>query len=413
MPGTGLRLLTVGLLATSVAVVAQQAQRPPAPGSASTGSTRPTTPAAAGQPLPAPVPAHGEASPVAAPDPALVQKYCVTCHNARARTGGLSLEGMNPAEVATDGEVWEKVARKIRGGMMPPQGMPRPDEAILESFVTGLETALETQARLRPDPGFKSVHRLNRTEYGNVVRDLLNVDVNVADLLPADDESNGFDNQAGVLRVSPSLLEQYLAAARKISSLAVGTDTDVVRLSFRIPPDDSQEEHVEGLPLGTRGGLVFTHTFPQNGEYDIQVWLARDLSGNVSGLRDPQPHELLLLVDREPVATFTVKKPADGDDTLLDKDLKARITMLAGPHDIGVTFVKEGSSLVETARQPTQAHFNDRRHPRIGPAINQISVTGPYGAKGAENTPSRQRLFVCQPRTGAKGSASTKEEDDI
>jgi len=339
MPGTGLRLLTVGLLATSVTVVAQQAQRPPAPGSASTGSTR-TTPAAAG------LPAHREASPVAAPDPALVQKYCVTCHNARARTGGLSLEGMNPADVAASGEVWEKVARKIRGGMMPPQGMPRPDEAVLESFVASLETTLEAQARLRPDPGFKAVHRLNRTEYGNVVRDLLSVDVNVADLLPADDESNGFDNQAGVLRVSPSLLEQYLAAARKISSLAVGTETDVVRLAFRIPPDDSQEEHVEGLPLGTRGGLLFTHTFPQDGEYDLGVFLTRNIVGYMTGLEFA--HTLEVSIDGERVFTAEVGGPKDNlaSDTnmseaanVIDKRLKTRVPVTAGPHDVGVTFL--------------------------------------------------------------------------
>src|SRR5262245_23560736 len=192
MPGAGLRLLFLGLLATSVTVAAQQAQQSPSPRSAS-----------------------AKPSPAATADPALVQKYCVTCHNARAKTGGLSLEGLSPADAGAHADVWEKVARKVRGGMMPPQGMPRPDEATLESFAAAVETSLEAQARLQPDPGFKPVHRLNRTEYGNVVRDLLHLQVDVADLLPADDESNGFDNQAGVLRVSPSLLEQYLAAARK------------------------------------------------------------------------------------------------------------------------------------------------------------------------------------------------------
>src|SRR5688572_4788006 len=311
MPGVGLRLLVLGLLATSVTVVAQQAQRSGASGSARTGPAPRTVPSAALQSVPPPVPAHraGATAAAAAADPALVQKYCVTCHNARAKTGGLSLEGMSPADVATHGEVWEKVARKVRGGMMPPQGMPRPDEATLESFAAALETSLESQARLRPDPGFKSVHRLNRTEYGNVVRDLLHVDVDVADLLPADDESNGFDNQAGVLRVSPSLLEQYLAAARKISSLAVGTDTDVVRLAFRIPPDDSQEEHVEGLPFGTRGGVLFTHTFPQDGEYDLGVFLTRNIVGYMTGLEFA--HALEVSIDGERVFTAEVGGPKD------------------------------------------------------------------------------------------------------
>jgi len=406
MPGKGLRLLILGLLATSVTVVAQQAQRPAGPGSAPTGSAaRPTTPVAAGQPVPAPIAAHGAAS--AAPDPALVQKYCVTCHNARARTGGLSLEGMNPADVAASGEVWEKVARKIRGGMMPPQGMPRPDEAVLESFVASLETTLEAQARLRPDPGFKAVHRLNRTEYGNVVRDLLSVDVNVADLLPADDESNGFDNQAGVLRVSPSLLEQYLAAARKISSLAVGTETDVVRLAFRIPPDDSQEEHVEGLPLGTRGGLLFTHTFPQDGEYDLGVFLTRNIVGYMTGLEFA--HTLEVSIDGERVFTAEVGGPKDNlaSDTnmseaanVIDKRLKTRVPVTAGPHDVGVTFLLRNHA---ESDEPLQQH--ERNHDLQDmnglPLIDYVSLTGPFNATGPGNTPSRKRIFSCRPAKGA------------
>ena len=182
---------------------------------------------------------------------------------------------------------------------MPPQGMPRPDEAALDAFAAALEERLERRRAQRPDPGFKAVHRLNRTEYGNAVRDLLDLEVNVADLLPADDESNGFDNQAGVLRVSPSLLEQYLAAARKISSLAVGTDTDLVRLAFRVPPDDSQEEQVDGLPLGTRGGLLFRHTFPQDGHYEFGVFLTRNIVGYMTGLEFA--HTLEVSLDGERV----------------------------------------------------------------------------------------------------------------
>src|SRR5688572_28964190 len=189
------------------------------------------------------------AAPVAAPattapDQALVQKYCATCHNDRAKTGGISFEGIQVAQAGQHSEIWEKALVKLRGGMMPPQGMPRPDEAAMNTFIVALENTLDAQARRSPDPGFKPVHRLNRTEYGNVIRDLLDLEVDVTDLLPADDESHGFDNIAGVLRVSPSLLEQYLGAARKISSLAVGTDTDLIRAAYRVPPDDSQEEHV-------------------------------------------------------------------------------------------------------------------------------------------------------------------------
>ncbi len=360
------------------------------------------------------MPAHRAGATAAAADPALVQKYCVTCHNARARTGGLSLEGMSPADVATHGEVWEKVARKVRGGMMPPQGMPRPDEATLESFATALETSLESQARLRPDPGFKSVHRLNRTEYGNVVRDLVHVDVDVADLLPADDESNGFDNQAGVLRVSPSLLEQYLAAARKISSLAVGTDTDVVRLAFRIPPDDSQEEHVEGLPFGTRGGLLFTHTFPQDGEYDLGVFLTRNIVGYMTGLEFA--HALEVSIDGERVFTAEVGGPKDNlasdvnmseAANAIDQRLKTRVAVRAGPHDVGVTFLLRNHAASDEPLQPHERN-HDLQDMNGLPLIDYVSLTGPFNVTGPGTTPSRRRIFSCRPTKGADDGACAR-----
>jgi hypothetical protein len=350
--------------------------------------------------------AHRPGSPAPA-DPALVQKYCVTCHNARAKTGGLSLEGLSPADVSAHADVWETVARKLRGGMMPPQGMPRPDEATLESFAEALETSLEAQARLQPDPGFKPVHRLNRTEYGNAIRDLLHLQVNVADLLPADDESNGFDNQAGVLRVSPSLLEQYLAAARKISSLAVGSDREVVRLAFRIPPDDSQEEHVDGLPLGTRGGLLFTHTFPQDGEYDLGVFLTRNIVGYMTGLEFA--HTLEISVDGERVFTAEVGGPKDNlasDINMseaanqIDKRLKTRVPVTAGPHEVGVTFLLRNHA---ESDEPLQQH--ERNHDLQDmnglPLIDYVSLTGPFNVTGPGTTPSRKRIFSCRPAKGA------------
>ena len=198
---------------------------------------------------------------------ALVKRYCVTCHNARTLTGGLSLEGLDPAAATSHSDVWEKVIVKLRGGMMPPVGMPRPAEATLQGFAASLERRIDAQALTSPDPGHKPIHRLNRTEYGNAVRDLLDLQVDVMDLLPADDESHGFDNIAGVLRVSSSLLEQYLTAARRVSSVAVGTDAEAVRLTFRVPPDDSQQDEVDGLGIGTRGGIRFRHNFPQDAEY--------------------------------------------------------------------------------------------------------------------------------------------------
>jgi len=229
----------------------------------------------------------------------LVQQYCVTCHSERAKTGGLVLENLDPQDTTATAETWEKVVRKVRGGMMPPQGMPRPDTATLEAFATSLETALDQQALRQPNPGHKPVHRLNRTEYGNAVRDLLDLNVDVAELLPPDDESNGFDNIAGVLRISPSLLEQYLSASHKISALAVGTDKDLLTTPYRVPPDDSQEDQVEGLPLGTRGGFAFRHTFPQDATYQFNVFLLRNIVGYMTGLEFA--HQLEISIDGERV----------------------------------------------------------------------------------------------------------------
>jgi hypothetical protein len=177
----------------------------------------------------------------------------------------------------------------------------------------------------------------------------------------------------------------------------------------RVLEDVTQEEHVPGLPIGTRGGVSVRYNFAQDGEYDIQVYLARGYSGDVDGLRDPQPHEMKLLLDRTPIGTITIQKPPNGDYSLLDKNLKVRVPVKAGPHDVGVTFVRNSSSLLETARQPLPVHFNERRHPRITPAISQFSITGPYAPEGAGDTPSRRRIFVCRPTGPREEEACAKK----
>jgi mono/diheme cytochrome c family protein len=346
----------------------------------------------------------------------LLDRYCVSCHNERLKTADLRLDRIDVANPGAEAEVWEKVLRKVHTGTMPPSNMPQFSQDDRRALLTWLQTSLDAASAAKPNPGrTETLRRLNRTEYQNAVRDLLALDIDTASLLPPDDSGHGFDNVT-VGDLPPTLLDRYISAAQKISRLAVGsTESSLQSDIIRLPADLTQEDHLPGLPLGTRGGASVSHTFVRDGEYEIQIWLARDLSGNVSGLREPRAHELLLLVDRLPVANFKIEKPADGDDTLLDKDLKARVTVRAGPHEIGVTFVKDGSSLLETARQPLQSHFNDRRHPRVTPAINQISMTGPYEAKAAENTPSRRRLFVCQPeverRAGADRPKASRQEE--
>ena len=336
----------------------------------------------------------------------LLDRYCVTCHNERAKIADLMLDRLDVANPGAEAEVWEKVMRKVHTGTMPPPNMPQPSQDDRRALLTWVETSLDAASAATPNPGrTETLRRLNRTEYQNAVRDLLALDIDAASLLPSDESGHGFDNVT-VGDLPPTLLDRYISAAQKISRLAIGSTQSSMQADvIRLPADLTQENHMPGLPIGTRGGVSISYTFAQDGEYDIQMWLARDLSGNVGGLREPSPHELVLLLDREPVATFTIEKPV-GNDTTLDKDLKARIAVRAGPHDIGVTFVRAGSSLVETARQPLHSRFNERRHPRTGPAIDQVSVTGPHVAKGAENTPSRRRLFVCQP----DGADKAKEE---
>jgi cytochrome c551/c552 len=349
------------------------------------------------------------------PDQALVQKYCLTCHSARVKTAGLSLEGMNPADAAAHADVWEKVVTKLRGGMMPPQGMPRPDEPTLESFAVALEQTLNRGALGKPYPGHKPVHRLNRTEYGNAVRDLLDLQVDVTDLLPADDESDGFDNIAGALRVSPSLLEQYLSAARRIGSLAVGSDTDVVRLAYRIPPDDSQEDHVEGLPLGTRGGMLFRHNFPQDAEYELSVVLLRNIVGYMKGLEFGHLFEVSIDGER----AFAVQVGGDADNRAsdtnmseaankIDERLKTRVRVKAGPHMVGVTFVRRNSA---ESDEPLQPHERDHDLQNMNgiPQIEHVSVTGPYEASGPGDTPSRRRIFACKPSQASEEGACARK----
>ncbi len=328
-----------------------------------------------------------------------LDQYCGTCHNDRLKTGGLSLERLDVSKPDTQSEVWEKVVRKLRTGVMPPPNVAQPPKADRLALATWLETSLDASSVGKPNPGrTETLRRLNRTEYQNAIRDLLALDVDAASLLPADESGHGYDNVI-VGDLSPTLLGRYLSAAQRISSLAVGRSQPSLQNDIiRLPADLSQEEQMPGLPIGTRGGTSVSYTFPQEGEYDIQIWLMRDLAGSVGGLREARPHELLVLLDREQVGTFTIKRPATPDeDTTLDKNLKLRIPVHAGPHNLAVTFVKQGSSLIETPRQPTQSRFNERRHPRTVPAISQFSITGPYGAKGAEDTPSRRRLFTCRP----------------
>jgi hypothetical protein len=346
------------------------------------------------------------------PPRALINQYCAGCHNDKLKTGGLSLDGASVESAGQNPEVWEKVVRKLRARYMPPAGLPRPDEATYQSLVAYLETSLDQGAAAHPNPGRPAtLRRLTRTEYQNAMRDLLGVQVDVTQLLPGDESSFGFDNIT-VGELSPTLLERYLGAARKISRMAVGSAVKAPGgETILLPQDLTQEEHFDELPFGTRGGTAVAYTFPQDAQYDIQLKLSRDRNEHIEGLAGPTDVELLL--DGNRVRVFTVKPmnnitgirnansiPSDDD---VDKDLHIRIPVTAGPHTLGVTFPKSDPSLLqETERQPYQAHFNMYRHPRIHPALYSIVVVGPYEAKGAGDTPSRRKIFSCHPTKPAE-----------
>ncbi len=360
------------------------------------------------------------ASPSSAPASAhktFVTRYCASCHNDRLKRGGLSLDAAASQEVGATPEVWEKVLRKVRARQMPPVGLPRPDEATYNTEIAALETALDRAAAAAPNPGrTATLRRMTRTEYQNAVRDLLALDVDVSSLLPADEASYGFDNVT-VGDLSPTLLDRYVSAAEKISRVAVGRPSvSPDGETIRIPADLTQEGHIEGLPIGTRGGALIKYTFPMDGDYEIQIRLTRDRNEHVEGLNDAA--DLELLVDRDRVKLFTVKPPAheagfsedyQPNHDNIDRDLHVRVPMKAGPHAVGVAFLKTAATLIETARQPYQAHFNSYRHPRIQPAVYSIAIIGPYSAKGSGDTPSRRKIFVARPTGAGDEDAAAKK----
>ena len=244
---------------------------------------------------------------------AVVKRYCAGCHNAKMKSGGLALEGLDPAVAGQHPEVWEKVVRRLRGRTMPPVGIPRPDEKVYSAMVASLDSTLDAAAAAKPNPGRPDTfRRLNRTEYQNVIRDLLALDVDVTNLLPADESSHGFDNVT-VGDLSPTLLERYLTAAQKISRLAIGiTGKQPGGETVTLPPDLTQEQHFDELPLGTRGGLRMKYTFPADAVYEFQLRLARDRNEHVEGLVGQ--HDVELMLDGERVKLFRVKPPGAGED---------------------------------------------------------------------------------------------------
>ena len=351
-------------------------------------------------------------------DRALLTRYCVGCHNDRTLTAGVSLQGVDfdrVGEHAGEVELWEKVVRKLRARAMPPAGRPRPGEAEYEGLVARLETAIDAAAADVPNPGRRpAVHRLNRAEYANAVRDLLALDVDTRALLPADDSGYGFDNIADVLSVSPMLTERYLSAARKISRLAVG-DPNLAPATeiFTVDKYLKQDGRVsDDLPFGSRGGLAVRHTFPVDGEYVVKIYLSRTYDGRLRGLADR--HDLEVRLDGALVRTLTVGGPvrdAAGAEqrrdyrNAADDGQEVRFTAPAGPHLLAVTFVDQ-AAVLEGMRRPHYAvtSYEYAGDQTLDPGIGRVELRGPYNVTGRGDTPSRRAVFVCRPPAGAAPS---------
>ncbi len=331
--------------------------------------------------------------------PSFLENYCYECHDSDSEKGGLNLEEVVDGSLDTHSSQWEKVLRKINARQMPPLDSDRPSEKLFNSVAKSLATSLDQWASKNPNPGrTESIRRLTRTEYQNAIRDLLAVDIDAQTLLPKDEASHGFDNIT-VGSLSPTLLNRYISAAQKISRLAVGASkVKPGGRTYRIPADVTQEEHVEGLPLGTRGGLLISHTFSHDAEYEIRVRLARDRNEVVEGLNGT--YDLDVLIDNKRVQRFKVAPPKiKRDYESVDRNLAIRIPVKAGLHEVGVTFVDQSDALLERTRQPYNVAFNMHRHPRLSPAIYQVSINGPFDIEGAGETESRAKIFIDYPES--------------
>ena len=350
-------------------------------------------------------------------DRSVIDKYCVTCHNQKAKTAGLALDGADFVRPSNSAEVWEKVIRKLRAEMMPPVGAARPDKASLDAIASYLETSIDQYAAANPDPGRKTLHRLNRAEYGNAIRDLFAIDVlDVASLLPADTEAYGFDNIADVLGTSPALMERYLSAAWKIASLAVGNPKITPAIeTFRVRYDLSQRDHIEGLPVGTRGGMLIKHVFPVDGEYIIRPKLWKTTVNQVGGLELPHDLEVTFDGERERLARLggaedekrSYEFPTSTADEI-EKRSEVRLSVKAGPHAIGVAFLKKSSASSVDLLQPFMRDRIDPISPAGIPELDRVTIEGPFNVKGAGDSPSRRRIFSCRPAAGADPSSCAK-----
>lgn len=345
--------------------------------------------------------AFGQAPPGLLSQRAVLDKYCVTCHNQKLKTAGLMLDKLDLSHVGEHSEEWEKVVRKLRAGMMPPSGMPRPDAAAYEALTVSLETELDRAAAANPHLPAPGMHRLNRTEYANAVRSLLALDIDPAAFLPADDSSYGFDNVVTGLGVSPALVEGYVEAAAKISRLALGHETAPSRKVYHVREDYSQEEHIEGLPFGTRGGMLIHHYFPADGEYLISWDPVRTTVGGLYG-GDSEDEQAEVLIDGARVKLFRIGKDVPVSSNR-DKN-EARVFVKAGQRTVGVTFLATTYvPNVDLNRHYRRSVLDDNLIDgfTFTPQISSVTISGPSNGTRPNDTPSRAKILICKPADAA------------
>jgi hypothetical protein len=345
--------------------------------------------------------------PAATTQRALLDQYCFTCHNQTLKSGGLALDNADVAHVADNPELWEKVVRKLRAGLMPPPGRPRPEFQIYDALTVWLENELDKGAAARLNPGTKGIHRLNRIEYARAIRDLLDLEVNAEDLLPTDDSRDGFDNQADALAVTPTLLEAYVKAAAQISRMAVGRWMATTEGVYAPPSDTSQENHIEGLPFGTRGGMLIHHSFPADGDYRFYIESLNN-GTNVPG------EQLVVTINGEVVKSFDWDKQTviSLNNSRPEQHMEFVAPIKAGTHAVGVTFLQTNNrpslDIYHHFSRSTLENYTVRGYIYY-PAVGYVKITGPFNSTGAQNAPSIKKIFECHP-AGPKDEAACADQ---
>jgi cytochrome c553 len=334
---------------------------------------------------------------------ALAQQYCAGCHNDSAMAGGMTLSKLDLARPWLNSELAEKTIRKVRAGMMPPAGLPRPAIAQMKGFAASLEDSIDAWASAHLNPGRPALHRLNRTEYANSVHDLLALDIDPAALLPVDDMTHGFDNMSDVLTVSPSLMDGYIRAAGKISRQAIGdAHASAAMVTYRIPRVISQMRHVEGTPFGTRGGISVVHNFPADGEYTFKLIFYASLDGPLFGRNQGKGQQIEISVNRERVALLDIDPNLKSTEDLRTPPIKIQ----AGPQRVAAAFIQKFDGPLEDDVMPIElslADLNNAAFPGVTslPHLSDLSISGPFHPTGVSETPSREKIFVCRPAVGA------------